>query len=155
MQATCMHAKSLQSCPTLWTIACQAPLSMGFSRRETGVGCHGLLQGIFLTQELNSSLLCLLIGRRHGKCHGTCSATWEDTFKTLSYVLSPNPAFCFSSVIEVSPGQKKRKKFSVILGKIKAINACIFLIRCSSTKVVTLPVQPWPSFLTSRTASLC
>ena len=30
-------AKSLQSCPTLvipWTVACQAPLSMGFSRRE-------------------------------------------------------------------------------------------------------------------------
>ena len=25
----CMHAKSLQSYPTLWTIACQAPLSMG------------------------------------------------------------------------------------------------------------------------------
>ena len=29
--------KSLQSCPTLatpWTVACQAPLSMGFSRQE-------------------------------------------------------------------------------------------------------------------------
>ena len=25
----CLHAKSLQSCPTLWTVACQAPLSMG------------------------------------------------------------------------------------------------------------------------------
>ena len=32
-----MHAKSLQSCLTLcnpWTIAHQAPLSMGFSRQE-------------------------------------------------------------------------------------------------------------------------
>ena len=32
-----MHAKSLQSCPTLrapWTVACQAPLSMGFSKQE-------------------------------------------------------------------------------------------------------------------------
>ena len=32
-----MHAKSLQSCPTLrapWTIPCQAPLSMGFSKQE-------------------------------------------------------------------------------------------------------------------------
>ena len=125
MQATCMHAKSLQSCPTLWTIACQAPLSMGFSRRETGVGCHGLLQGIFLTQELNSSLLCLLIGRRHGKCHGTCSATWEDTFKTLSYVLSPNPAFCFSSVIKVSPGQKKKKKVLCYPWKNKG-NQCLY-----------------------------
>ena len=29
-----MHAKLLQSCPTPWTIAFQAPLSMGFSRQE-------------------------------------------------------------------------------------------------------------------------
>ena len=32
MSYTC--AKSLQLCPTLWTIACQAPPSMGFSRQE-------------------------------------------------------------------------------------------------------------------------
>ena len=33
----CLHAKSLQPCPTLatpWTAAYQAPLSMGFSRQE-------------------------------------------------------------------------------------------------------------------------
>ena len=32
----CVHAKLLQSCLTvsLWTVACQAPLSMGFSRQE-------------------------------------------------------------------------------------------------------------------------
>ena len=44
-------------CPTLatpWTITCQAPLSMGLS---TGVGCHFLLQGIFLTQGSNPGLL--------------------------------------------------------------------------------------------------
>ena len=29
-----MSAKSLQSCPALWTVAHQAPLSMGFSRQE-------------------------------------------------------------------------------------------------------------------------
>ena len=36
-----MHAKSLQSCPTLWTIAHQAPLSMRFSRPEywSGLPC--------------------------------------------------------------------------------------------------------------------
>ena len=32
---------------TPWTAAHQAPLSMGFSRQDTGVGCHALLQGIF------------------------------------------------------------------------------------------------------------
>ena len=41
----------------LWTIAHQAPLSTGFSRQETGAGCHLLPQGIFPTQGLN---LCLL-----------------------------------------------------------------------------------------------
>ena len=42
---------------TLWTVDRQAPLSMGFSSKNTGVGCHSLLQGIFLTQGLNPSLL--------------------------------------------------------------------------------------------------
>ena len=46
-------------CVTLWTVAHQAPLSMGFSRQETGVGCLFLLQRIFLTQGSNPGLLCL------------------------------------------------------------------------------------------------
>ena len=41
---------------TLWTIAYQAPLSMGFSRQEYSLGRHFLLQGIFLTQGLNPDL---------------------------------------------------------------------------------------------------
>ena len=41
----------------LWTVAHQAPLSMEFSRQNTGVGCYFLLQGIFLTQGLNPHLL--------------------------------------------------------------------------------------------------
>ena len=45
---------------TLWTVARQAPLSMGFSSKNAGVGCHALLQGIFLTQGLNLYLFCLL-----------------------------------------------------------------------------------------------
>ena len=45
-----------------WTVAHQAPLSMGhsFPGKNTGVGCDFLLQGIFLTQGLNP---CLLLGR--------------------------------------------------------------------------------------------
>ena len=35
--------------PTPWTVAYQAPRSMGFSRHDTGVGCHFLLRQIFLT----------------------------------------------------------------------------------------------------------
>ena len=43
----------------VWTVADQAPLSMEFSGKNVGMGCHFLFQGIFWTQELN--LQC----RRH------------------------------------------------------------------------------------------
>ena len=45
---------------TLWTVAHQTPLSVGFSGQEywsTGVGCHFFLQGIFPTQGSHPSLL--------------------------------------------------------------------------------------------------
>ena len=45
---------------TPWTIAPQAPLSVGFSGENTGVGCQVLLQGIFPPQGSNLCLLCLL-----------------------------------------------------------------------------------------------
>ena len=45
---------------TPWTVACQAPLSMEFPGKNTGVGCHFLLQGIFLNHRSNLGLLCLL-----------------------------------------------------------------------------------------------
>ena len=38
---------------TPWTVAHQAPPPMGFSRQDTGVGCHFLLHGIFPTQGSN------------------------------------------------------------------------------------------------------
>ena len=50
-------AKSCLTLATPWTVACQAPLSMGFSRQGYGVGCHFLLQGIFLIQKSNQGLL--------------------------------------------------------------------------------------------------
>ena len=44
----------------LWTIAHQAPLPWDFPGKNTGEGCHFLLQGIFPTQGSNPHLLCLL-----------------------------------------------------------------------------------------------
>ena len=56
----CVHAQSLQSCPTLCNpmdYSLPGLLSMGFSRQEyTGVDCHFLLQGLFPTQGSNSCL---------------------------------------------------------------------------------------------------
>ena len=45
---------------TLLTRARQAPLSLEFSRQNTGVGCPGLLQETFPTEGLNPHLLHLL-----------------------------------------------------------------------------------------------
>ena len=43
---------------TPWTVALQAPLSVGFSRQGYwSRGCPSLIQGIFLTQGLNPGLL--------------------------------------------------------------------------------------------------
>ena len=57
------HFRRIWLYAILWTVVCQTPLSVGFSRQEeqpTGVGCHALLQGIFPTQRSNPHLLCLL-----------------------------------------------------------------------------------------------
>ena len=59
---------------TLWTVACQAPLPMRFSGKNTGVGCHALLQGIFLIQCSNLQLLWLLHCRWILYCWGTGEA---------------------------------------------------------------------------------
>ena len=50
----CLRAHALTVTP--WTVAHQAPLSMGFSRQEYWSGLPFLLQGIFPTQGLNPGL---------------------------------------------------------------------------------------------------
>ena len=42
---------------TPWTVAHQAPLSIDFSGKNTGVGCHFLFQGTFPTQGSSPGLL--------------------------------------------------------------------------------------------------
>ena len=59
--SACMSAQSfshVQLFVTLWIVVYQAP--RGSPGKDTGLGCHFLLQGIFLNQGLNSSLLHLL-----------------------------------------------------------------------------------------------
>ena len=58
-----MCAKSLsfvQLFATLLTVACQAPLSMDFPGKKTGMACHALLQRIFLTWGSNTQLLHIM-----------------------------------------------------------------------------------------------
>ena len=58
----CLCGLVANSCPTLvtpWPAAHEVPLPMRFLSQDknTAVGCHFLLQGIFLTQGLNPCLL--------------------------------------------------------------------------------------------------
>ena len=58
LQSACSHFNCVRLFATLWTITHQTPLwdSPG---KNTGVGCHFLLEGIFPTQRSNLHLLCL------------------------------------------------------------------------------------------------
>ena len=53
----------LTLCDPMDYIACQAPLSIHFPGKNTGVACHFLLQGIFPTQEWNLHLCLRLVGK--------------------------------------------------------------------------------------------
>ena len=62
-QSACSHVlicSVMSNSVTPRTVAHQAPLSMGFPGKNIGVDCQFLLQGIFLTQGLNSCLLHIL-----------------------------------------------------------------------------------------------
>ena len=48
---------SVQLLVTLWTVALQAPLPWDSPGKNTGVGCHALLQEIFPTQGSSTCLL--------------------------------------------------------------------------------------------------
>ena len=59
-----MHAKSLQPYGTLWTVARQAPLSMGFSRQEYWSGLPCPLPGDLPDPEIESTSLHPFIDRK-------------------------------------------------------------------------------------------
>ena len=63
--APCVRSAHMLSCVRLPaappTTARQAPLSVGFSSKNPGVGCHAPLQGIFPTQRLNPEFPASLV----------------------------------------------------------------------------------------------
>ena len=73
----------MSDCAILWTITHQAPLSWASPGKNTGVGCHDLLQGIFLTQGSN---LHLLMSPALAGEFFTTSITWEAPEYIYSYI---------------------------------------------------------------------
>ena len=81
----CMHA---QLCPTVCDpVDCSPPDSSVHGILNTGVGCHALLQGIFLIQGSNLSFLSLL--------------HWQADFLPLYHL--GRPSVQFSSVAQLCP----------------------------------------------------
>ena len=76
---------------TQWTVAHQAPLSMESLGKDTGVGCHFLLEGIFLTQGSNLHLLCLLY------CRQIQNTTCFTCFLAFVYILLLEYKFIFGT----------------------------------------------------------
>ena len=75
--ALCVHAKLLQLCPTLRPYGlypARLHCTWDFPGKNTAVGCHALLQGIFLTRGSNPHLPKLLHCRRILYCWATREA---------------------------------------------------------------------------------
>ena len=77
---------------TPWTVACQALPSMEFSGKNTGVGSHSLLPGIFPTQGSKPGLLHCREMLYHNKLN---SKPW----RKLSFIYSFNK--CLQPVFTV------------------------------------------------------
>ena len=106
-----MYAKLLQSCLTIWPYGLQPARllcpwdSLG---KNTGVGCHALLQGVFLTHGSDLHLLCLLYcqagslplappGRPIGMCAHTHTHTHTHTY-VYTHTYTPHIFFTHSSI---------------------------------------------------------
>ena len=94
------HFSCVQLFATVWTIACQAPLSMGFSRQEYG---GALFQGIFLTQGLNPHLVWFPHCRWILFCCFSCGA--EVTSVTYRRILFSSPPL-FAVFSHVCPSSR-------------------------------------------------
>ena len=98
---------------TSWTRVCQAPLSMEFSNKNTGVGCHFLLQGIFPAQGPNplpgrfftttppdtviSSWFYVILSHRHESCAPILALILSTVMSDESFhLLGPSFLICKS-----------------------------------------------------------
>ena len=89
-----MHAKSLQSCPTLCD---PMDCPWDFSGKNTGMGDHALLQGIFRLRDLITSLISPALAGRFF----TTTTTWEAANSLPECDLAP--AYLSSSPVPAVP----------------------------------------------------
>ena len=100
------HFSHVQLCASFWTVACQAPLSVGFSRQKYWSGLPCPLSGYLPHPGIKTMSLMspALAGRFF-----TTSATWEALaswkYSLSSFLLSFLPSFLFLSFFPFSLSQ--------------------------------------------------
>ena len=90
------HFSHVQLFVTPWTVAHQAPLSMGISRQESWSGLSCPLPGMFLTQELNP---CSLHCRQMLHCSSTREAPIITYLSLITVTLNSQPMSSFPHLV--------------------------------------------------------
>ena len=121
------HACSVISCSaTLWTVATRFFCPWDSPGKNTGEGCHCLLQGIFLTQGSNLYLPCLL----HWQADSLlASHLGKPQWSTIVHSNSLSTIRCI-----LIPGViKKRESFHFIIEELGYLCICYYLsLECFS-----------------------
>ena len=102
---------SMCVCKVTSVLSDRLPCPWDSPGKNTGVGCHFLLQGIFLTQGSNPGLLCLLqwqVGSLAPVAPGEPPQRQPDESK--NYLCSLAPQKCLQSI----DGRKKKKKQNLL-----------------------------------------
>ena len=129
-----MRAWSLQLCPTLWDPMDRSlpgsSVHGSLQGKNTGVGCHALLQGIFLTQVLNPwYLLHLLPHRQILYCWASRKAQYIQHTHTHTYNLvftSEHVCVCIPTTVRLAEFHDARKRV--------ASGMCANTTSCSSKR---------------------
>ena len=94
------HFSHVRLFETLWTVATRLLCPWDSPGKNTGVGCHGPLQGIFLTQESNPCLLRL----QH----------WQAGSLTLSHQESPGThIYLWNTLAQNNPVVDNQNKYPI------------------------------------------
>ena len=115
------HFSCIRLFVTPWTVAHQAPLSTGFPGKNTGVGCHFLLQKLLIEHIIQwQPTPVLLLGKSHGQRSIVGYSPWRrkesDTTEQIHFTsLSEGWASWakeWSKTMLCQPTSQKKKKKS-------------------------------------------
>ena len=123
---------------TPWTVAHQAPCLWNSPGKTTGVGCHFLLQGIFLIQGSNPHLLSLLHWQVDSLPLSHLGSSTMGLLLSSSFCSSYDFLLWFPAVIDYSP----------------CLSPVLFYLSFSHLPYCLLFLLLYPTFITGRCIQL-